>query len=576
VLSDAAALLPGYPRRVARRVHREAEQRGIAIREGARVVAVEPDAVLLEEGRVPCDLAVWATGAAPLPFPSRSPLPVDEEGFVRVRRTLQVLGHDDLFAAGDCASLADAPWVRKAGVYAVREGPWLEANLRALLRGRRPGRYRPQRHFLSLLNLGEERALAAKWGAVAVGRWVWRWKDRIDRRFVRRFQVLTPDGRPAPAFPARAMGTGEMRCGGCAAKVSAPVLARALGRLPAPPPDPSVLVGLERPDDAAAVRLPRGDVLLGTVDAFRAFTDDPWLVGRVAAVNAASDVLAKGGRPRHALAVVTVPEEDPGRAEETLHQVLAGVRAALDPIGVSLVGGHTTSGPELFVGLSVVGDLPGGVPMLGLAGARPGDVLVLTKPLGTGVVLAADAQGRARGTWVVAAVASMLRPNSAAAGVARAMGAHACTDVSGFGLSGHLTQTLRASGVSASVVLASLPALAGARALLAQGIRSSFHDQNAPLGGGLWIDPALADEPAVALLFDPQTSGGLLFALEPARAGDAIRALHEGGDRDAAVIGVVGEPRADGAALVVVGTWEQLDGLVRDGGAARRSSSARC
>ena len=191
VFSEGADILAGYPRRVARRMRRELARRGIAVRERTRAVAVERDALVLETSRVPADLVVWATGAAPLPFLAAAPLPHDGAGFVRVGPTLQVEGHDDLFAAGDCASLPSAPWVRKAGVYAVREGPVLDANLRARLTGSPLRRYRPQRDFLSLLNLGERRALAAKWGLVAVGGWVWRWKDRIDRRFVARFQVLS-------------------------------------------------------------------------------------------------------------------------------------------------------------------------------------------------------------------------------------------------------------------------------------------------------------------------------------------------------------------------------------------------
>ena len=189
VLSGEADMLTGYPRRVARRMRAELALRGIPVREDARAVAVERDAVVLETGRVPADLVVWATGAAPLPFLADAALPHDAAGFIRVRPTLQVDGHDDLFAAGDCASISTAPWVRKAGVYAVREGPVLDANLRARLAGRPLRRYRPQRDFLSLLNLGERHALAAKWGLVATGRWVWRWKDHIDRRFVERFRV---------------------------------------------------------------------------------------------------------------------------------------------------------------------------------------------------------------------------------------------------------------------------------------------------------------------------------------------------------------------------------------------------
>ena len=555
LIDGADRVMAGAAPRMAAHVQRELERRGVVLRSGARVVEVEKGAVRLEGGEVAADLVVWATGASPVATLSSDGLPVDGAGFVRIAPTLQVEGHDDLFAVGDCASLPWAPWVGKAGVYAVREGPVLDANLRARLLDRPLRRYAPQRDFLALLNLGGGEALGAKWGFTAAGRPVWALKDWIDRRFMRRFQVLDATGAPSSDFPTpEAMGMEEMACGGCAAKVGQSALSRALARLPAAAPDDSVLLGLESPDDVAALKLPRGDVVLATVDAFRAFADDPWLVGRVAAVNAASDVLAKGGAPRHALALVTVPDPDPARAEETLFQVLSGVRAGLDPLGVTLVGGHTTQGPELFVGLSITGVLDGGESVLRLDGARPGDVLLLTKPLGTGVVLAADMQGRVAGPVVAEAYRAMLRDNIDASRIARACGAHACTDVSGFGLAGHLAEMLRAGGVSARVALDAMPWLEGAVVLVAAGVRSTFHEQNALARRGLAIAPDVSGAPALELLFDPQTSGGLLIAMAPERADAALRQLREAGDVAARAIGCVTDPRDDGAAFAVAAT----------------------
>lgn len=552
LVHDGAELLPGHPAAVVRRVRREAQARDVRLLLGCAAERVEKDGLWLagEAEPLACQLVLWATGAAPPALLGASPLPLDARGFVRVAETLEVPGCEGLFAVGDCAALDAHPWLPKAGVYAVRQGPVLDANLRARLAGGGLRRYRPQRDFLMLLNLGERRALGAKWGIAVAGPRVWRLKDRIDRRFVERFRVLETDGAPASGFPSpESMGGEEMPCGGCAAKVEASSLARALARLGPPPRDASVLLGLEQPDDAAAVRLPRGDVVLATLDGFRAFSDDPWLVGRVAAVNALSDVLAKGGRPRHALAWVGVPEEDPARAEEALYQVLAGVRAALDPLGVSLVGGHSTQGRELLVGLAVTGELGAAGRPLPLAGARPGQRLLLSKPLGTGVVLAADMRGLARGSWLAAAVTSMLRPNVEAARVATACEASACTDVSGFGLAGHLGELLRASGAGARLRLAALPALPGARQLLGRGVRSSYHAQNALARRTLGVSSARADAADGELLFDPQTSGGLLFAVPESRAESALLALREAGDPHAAIVGVVTEPAGDGALL---------------------------
>ncbi|HXK21339.1 MAG TPA: selenide, water dikinase SelD [Myxococcota bacterium] len=557
LVEAAGELLAGQSTALRRRVRDESRRRCVSILCGREATRVEERALWLGSERLDADLVVWATGAAPHAWLADSPLPRDAQGFVRVRTTLQVEGHDRLFAVGDCASLVEAPWVTKAGVYAVREGPLLDRNLRARISGAPLRAHRPQRDFLALLNLGDGRALGAKWGLAASGRSLFRLKDHIDRRFVERFRVLDSDGVPAPDFARSPMEGEPMECGGCAAKLGATALGDALARLSPASPDDSVLLGLAERTDAAAWRTPRGDVVLASVDAFRAFADDPWLVGRVAAVNAVSDLYAQGGRPRHALALVCLPDAEASRGEERLFQLLAGVRAALDPLGVSLVGGHTMRGEELLVGLSITGELcEEPLPRERLA---PGDRLILSKPLGTGVVLAANGRGLVSGRSLQVAIAAMLRDNAAASHVARAAGAHACTDVSGFGLLGHLVPLLRASGVSARLDADALPALPGARALLERGVRSTFHAQNERDGGGaLARGGRRGDSAARALLFDPQTSGGLLFGVPADRGADAVAALRARGVADAACIGEICA-RRDGAACV-----ELVEGAASD------------
>jgi len=553
VVTSTEEILPSGHRAMAPRVEREMARRGIEVHRGARVEEARLGQLRLQDPRsgshtLPCDLALWATGPAAHGFLAASALPCDERGYVRVRPTLQVEGHDDLFAAGDCAYRADQPWVPRAGVYAVRSGPYLDRNLRARLEGRRLSGYRPQRDFLALLNLGDGQAIGGKWGMTVQGRAVWRLKDWIDRRFMRRFQVLDAEGRPAPAFPApMALGEGaegseegdEMECGGCAAKVGPSPLHAALARLDPPIADASVRLGLAQADDAAAFEVPGGDLVLATLDAFRAFADDPWLVGRVAAVNAVSDLLAKGARPRHALALVTVPRGTQSQNEETLYQVLAGVRAALDPLGISLVGGHSTAGPELFVGLSVTGDAAPGGQVLGIDGLQPGDRLVLTKALGTGILLAGDARGLVPSRWMRAATESMVRDNASAARLVLEFGARACTDISGFGLAGHLHEMLEASGVEAEIDARRLPLLPGARDLAARAVRSSFFEQNAVRGREILQTSELGDDFSQEILFDPQTSGGLLMGVASERADALVEALRAGGDGAAAVVGRV-------------------------------------
>jgi selenide,water dikinase len=275
------------------------------------------------------------------------------------------------------------------------------------------------------------------------------------------------------------------------------------------------------------------------------------LVGRVAAVNAASDLWAKGVAPRWALASVGVPETEPARAEEQLFQVLAGARATLDAEGVTLVGGHTTTGPELHVGFAILGTTPSPDALLRKGGVSPGERLILTKPLGTGVLFYADMRGWARGEWMRAAEASMIRTNAAAGRVAREQRASACTDVSGFGLAGHLGEMLRASKCAAVLDLNALPLLPGAGELLARGHRSTFHPENAKARRALRVTEEAQRHSALDILFDPQTSGGLLFAVPAERAEAALAALRAAGDAHATVIGEVTAPRPDGALFEV-------------------------
>jgi selenide,water dikinase len=194
LLHNLPRILPGSGAGLVARAERQAARRGIEIRGDVIVAGARAGAALLDDGsEVECDLLVWVTGAAPHPLFRGSGVAADERGFVLVRPTLQVVGHDNLFAAGDCATLVEHPETAKAGVYAVREGPFLTDNLRAFLAGRPLRRYTPQHDFLSLLNLGDGTALGGKWGLSFEGRWVMRLKDSIDRRFVRGFQVPAAD-----------------------------------------------------------------------------------------------------------------------------------------------------------------------------------------------------------------------------------------------------------------------------------------------------------------------------------------------------------------------------------------------
>ena len=268
------------------------------------------------------------------------------------------------------------------------------------------------------------------------------------------------------------------------------------------------------------IEVPTGQALVQSVDFFRTFIDDPFAFGEVAAVHALGDVWAMGARPHSALALAVVPAAAERLMEEDLFQMLSGARSVLDRSGCELIGGHSGEGPEAALGFSVNG-LVVAAKALRKGGLRPGDRLVLTKKLGTGVIFAAAMRGAARGRWIAEALAAMRTPSDKAAAALVAAGAHACTDVTGFGLAGHLAEMIRATGrgdeVSVDLDLDALPALDGAVDLFAQGLASSLQPENLRVRHLIDGMDRMAGHAKLPLLFDPQTAGGLLAAI-PAEA----------------------------------------------------------
>ncbi|MGB1142037.1 MAG: selenide, water dikinase SelD, partial [Halioglobus sp.] len=460
---------------------------------------------------------------------------------------LQVVDCPDLFAAGDCAVLEQGPTVPRAGVFAVRAGPALIHNLLVAKRVQERRRFVPQKHFLALLNTCDGRAIATRGRFAGEGAVFFKLKDWIDRSFMKKFQVLCDDGHPQADFDAGMPAEmGEMVCGGCAAKLADEPLRQALSMLPPAPADADVVAGVHARDDVAILRH-NGGLLVQTVDAFPAFSGDAFLVGRVAAVNALNDVYAKGAVPRFALAVVEVPQMHGASA---LTQALAGVRSVTDSLGVALVGGHTTVGEGLKVGLSVTGVPFGDTPLWPTRGAAAGMALVLTRPLGSGVLLHAHMAGRAKGTWVAALHRHLVTSNETEVSVLRAFTVHAATDVTGFGLARHLRTMLAGDSDCGVLYPDCLPLLPGAGALLQAGERSTFHEQNRLDASVLEIAPPLGRDPIVEVIFDPQTAGGMLVAVSHAAAQSLVDDLHSAGCQDAAIVGLIAE-RRNGACIRV-------------------------
>ncbi len=557
LLTRGPEILPTHNAGVRRRFERVLGERGVELRTDHTVVEVTATEVRAE-GRepVPADAVLWVTDAAAPTWPGAAGLAVDEGGFIRVDECLQSVSHPGVFAAGDVAALPSAR--PKSGVFAVRQGPVLAANLRRAATGERLRPYRAQRHFLGLISTGDRYAVASRGGWSLEGAWLWRWKDWIDRRFMTRFNELPAmAGEKGPELAAgiadgealRELSTLAMRCGGCGAKVGSTVLTRVMQRLPAAR-RPDVLIGLDAPDDAAMLAVPPGKALVQSVDYFRAFLDDAYAFGQIAANHALGDLFAMGAEPQSALAIATVPYGRERVVEEALYELLAGALAILEPAGAVLAGGHSSEGAELAFGLTVNG-LVEPERAWRKGGLRPGQALVLTKPIGTGTLFAADMRQRAKGRWVEGAIASMRLSSQAAAGCLRRHGATACTDVTGFGLLGHLVEMTRASGVDAVLTLGAVPILDGAEETVAAGILSSLQPQNLRLRRAVRDLEAAARHPRYPLLFDPQTAGGLLAGVPAEQAEACVAELRALGYGAAAVIGRI-EPRSEADAPIAL------------------------
>ena len=528
-LIGSGGLLPTHNMRARALATQELEGAGIALVSGDAVVGVGPSHVRLSSGRqLPSDATLITTKAAPPAWFRQTGLSLDASGFLAVRDTLQVEAEDDIFAVGDCATVIGHPR-EKAGVFAVRQGPPLTINLRRRARGMAPEPFSPQRHFLTLLSCGNRSAIAARGRFAAAGKWAWRLKDHIDREFMRRFQEL-----PRPEGP-----SDDMLCAGCAAKLGPAPLTRALSRHAASLPAASSadrVHNLLPGDDAAVLDLGGAPLRLESIDHFPALWPEPYVLGEIAAAHAMSDVLAKGGTPDHALALAGLPPAASHLQEDDLVQLLAGATAVFAPAGVALVGGHTARAADTSIGFFVSGTVERNR-LLPKAGLRPGQLLVLTKPLGTGIVFAGWMRRIAHAREVSAALTGMRSSNATATRVLLAQGATAATDVTGFGLAGHLVEMLEASSMAATIALPACPRYDGVDRLLALGVRSSLIPDNLALSDRLDLD-CDAPEQALALLFDPQTSGGILASIPAAAADDVIRQLGEAGV-GAAVVGVV-------------------------------------
>ena len=545
LITAGCSIVPVLPAGARSTLERIVAERGIRLHTDVRVTAINAQRLQLSRGEaIEFDAIFWTTQAAAAPWLKSTDLTLDASGFISIDDTLQSVSHPGVFAAGDVASMTNHN-LPKSGVYAVRQGRYLADNLRRLVAGKPLLRYRPQRAALYLISTGERYAVGARSGVSFAGAWAWRWKDRIDRRFMAKFNIL-PEMHTAE--PAAATGIADqsaikeisamaMRCGGCGAKIGATVLRRALNDI-IPVERADIIIGLNAPDDAAVVDTGGSKLSVQSVDYFRSIIDDPYTFGKIAATHALGDIYAMGAEPQSALAIATIPYGLEAKVEADLSALMLGANQVLRDAGCSLVGGHTSEGAELALGFAVNG-LVSREAILRKGGLTPGDVLILTKPIGTGTLLAAHMRGKAKARWVMAALAHMTTSNKRAAEILQQHEVHAATDVTGFGLLGHLLEMIRASDVDVTLHLPNIPLLEGARETVAAGILSSLQPHNVRLRRAIRNLERAGADVAFPLLFDPQTAGGLLAAVPETQARNCVAHLKAAGYLSATVIGTV-------------------------------------
>lgn len=528
----------------------ELSKRGIAVLLDQIVVEFKQDKTVFANGEeLKADACIYATGASIPEWPFDCGLDRSEDGFINIRGTLQTTSHDFVFATGDAATVENEPRP-KSGVYAVRQGAVLANNLRRFATRKSLRNYFPQRQALALLSMGDGRAIASRGELFFQGRLMWSLKHRIDSRFVRKYSELPEMAIPLELEPGLADKAVEtrlrqhaMRCAGCGAKVASDVLHEVLSELDTPN-KPEIITTPGGIEDAAQIRLDDGRILLQSIDYLKSFSNDPWLFARIATLHCLSDIHAMGVQPHSALAMLGIPHADKDYNRHQLREIMLACKSVLDSEGCDLIGGHSAESAELQIGFCVNG-FAGENTTLNKSGAKTGDVIISSKALGTGTLLAADMRYRASHENMRAAFQSMLLSNKSASEIFLQHQATACTDITGFGLAGHLLEILNASNCCAELSLGNIKPLPGAIDSLKGKIYSSLHQDNKLNAQYFDSSEQLSGSDQFELLFDPQTSGGLLATVPEQSAHECLTALLGAGYQDAAMVGKI-DPADDG------------------------------
>ena len=536
ILQGNSTLLNGFNAKAQNAFLQLLNERGIEVSLNSRVTGIHEKLVSTDSARkFPFDLLIWATNAEAHPLITQSNLAKSNIGFLRVNKQLQSVSNPSVFGTGDCISIENHPELPKNGVHAVRQGKVLFKNMQSFLRDQQGVEFKPQKKCLALLNTADGNAAMVYGGLYFQNKVLRTLKDRIDKAWVQKFRPtqITGNSHTKPKE--------QMRCGGCGSKISSNILSSVLKRLDTGK-DERIIIGCEAGDDASAhifkpelySNEPENLVEVQTVDYFKTFTPDTFFFGQISALHAISDLFAMNARPFSALAIATLPYARGPVQEGMLFELLSGAVSILKNHGITLSGGHTTEGNEMGLGFSVTG-FAERKSLFQKSRLKPGQKLILTKPLGTGAILAGFMQGMCKASWFEKLKEGMLRSNQAAAKIFSTHKVEACTDITGFGLAGHLLEMLDSSGLSSQLALKNIRKYDGFEEIKNKGILSTLHEDNTKVSCR-FNSPA---ERLPAELFDPQTSGGLLAGVNPESCDQILKELFEAGYKESSIIGTV-------------------------------------
>jgi len=493
---------------------------GVKLHLGAPVSCVDKDEIHIGDGRLKYDFLYWMTDASAARWLTSSGLELDDHGFILVKDTLQTTIYDDIFASGDVATVVEHPRP-KAGVFAVRQAKPLARNIRLLFEGGQTKPFKPQRQFLALVGTGDGRAVALRGPLSISGGWVWRWKVYIDRKFMRQFVEL-PYSKPIICKKETCIYSQKQ------------------------------LIAATRPTESVTTLTEK--MSLQSSNFYLPMVQDPYVFAQIAINDRINEIVAQGGRPVSVSIDMYLPKSLVAVATSLRSSLLEGAKRGLGEFGADLKVGHITEASELGIGITIHGSLGEGR-MFSKGGMKQGDVLILTKSLGSGVILTAAKQCRAKGRWLESAIANMLIPGIKASEIAMRFKAGACAHVSGLGLMGHLGEMLEASSLlgnqlTVRLKFSEIPLLSGVADCLHAGIEAEQGVKNsAILDASFKITHEKKSQNLFSVLFDPQTSGGLLFSVDQNQSSEVLAELHRAGDITSAVIGFV-ENRQDVQILV--------------------------